>query len=124
MDSRVASHPFRRRPDRAAGRRKAAKWWTLPHLAPRPFPQVAASPPHRPDPEGRPVRGFFLKEETVKSPHPLETVEIDLDIQLRGELAKRVLEHAERLRIEPQEMLADIIEFAINEDLVDAILDR
>lgn len=55
--------------------------------------------------------------------HPLQEIEIDLELTLRGDLAKSVAEIAERRRQEPAELLADVIEAVFGDDIVDAVLD-
>ena len=54
---------------------------------------------------------------------PFVAIEIDFEGQLRGEQAKRLIEHADRYKKEPVELLADIIETVLNDDLVTAVLD-
>lgn len=64
----------------------------------------------------------FLKP--LYPPHPLEECEITLEINLRGEMARRVIEHAERLSRAPVELMADIVERVLADDLIDAVLDE
>ena len=54
--------------------------------------------------------------------HPLEQVELDINVTFRGELARRVCEHSERLGIEPVQLLADIVELVFMIDKVDLVL--
>lgn len=56
-------------------------------------------------------------------PRLFETIEIDLEIQLRGKTAKRCIEIAERRKQKPVEMLMDVLTHAIDDDMVDAIID-
>ncbi len=56
--------------------------------------------------------------------HPLDQIEIDLEINLRGPMAKAAIEYAERLKMDPAEMLTEILEHALNDDLVEAIIDQ
>lgn len=58
-----------------------------------------------------------------KASHPLESIEIDLAISLRGETAKRCLEIAERRGQRPEEMLASVVNIVIDDDMVDAVID-
>lgn len=54
--------------------------------------------------------------------HPLVDYQLDFSGQLRGELAKRLIEYAEFYTKEPVELLADIIEFVLKFDLVDTVV--
>ena len=51
-------------------------------------------------------------------------VEVDASLQLRGPLAESLIRHAVRLKQEPAELLADIIETVLGDDLVEAVIDR
>lgn len=57
-------------------------------------------------------------------PNPLEQVELKIELELRGELAKQLLEYAERFKREPAALLSDLIERVLLDDLVDAVLDE
>lgn len=57
------------------------------------------------------------------TPHPLEEIEIDLELNIRGEDARRVLEIAERRKQEPADMLLAVLHHAIADDMIDAIID-
>lgn len=46
-----------------------------------------------------------------------------MEIVLRGELARQVIEIAERRRQEPVEMMASVVEVVIRDDMVDAVID-
>ena len=56
--------------------------------------------------------------------HPLEQLEITCELKFTRELAKQLVEYAERLKMKLEEMLIDLIHVAIRDDLVEAILDR
>lgn len=54
-----------------------------------------------------------------------ETIAISIhELTLRGPTAAKLAKAAERRRREPADLLADIIERAIDDDLIDAILDE
>lgn len=53
-----------------------------------------------------------------------EAVEIDLQMTLKNELAQKLIGEAARLRREPVDLLADIIERVLTDNLVGAVLDE
>lgn len=53
---------------------------------------------------------------------PIINLEIDCEVQLRGELAKRLVEEAEYRGVDPVELLADLIEVVLGEDKIDELL--
>jgi DNA-binding protein YbaB len=55
--------------------------------------------------------------------HPLQDVELRLELVLTGQTAISAIEIAERRNQSPVEMLADLLKVAIDEDMVDAIID-
>jgi hypothetical protein len=55
--------------------------------------------------------------------HPLHDVELRIELVLTGETAASALDIAERRKQEPVEMLADLLKVAIDDDMVDAIID-
>jgi hypothetical protein len=55
---------------------------------------------------------------------PIIDLQLDCEVNLRGELAKRLVEYAERFNTEPVELLADIIEAVLDQDLVEVIKER
>lgn len=59
----------------------------------------------------------------MRALHPLHDAEITMRIVLRGELARQVIEIAERRRQEPVEMMASVVEIVIRDDMVDAVID-
>lgn len=56
--------------------------------------------------------------------HPGIEYVLDFDGQLRGEIAKRLIEYAERYKIEPVELLSDIIDRVLADDLVDTVMGK
>lgn len=56
--------------------------------------------------------------------HPGVDYILEYDGELVGELAKRLIEYAERYRVEPVDLLADLIERVLQDDLVDAVMDK
>lgn len=53
-----------------------------------------------------------------------EAVEIDLEMTLKNELAKKLIAEAERLGRSPVVLLADIIERVLTDNLVSAVIDE
>lgn len=53
----------------------------------------------------------------------MQPLEIDIELTLRGRLARMLTAHAERRRKGPAELLSDLIEAVLNDDLVNAVLD-
>ncbi len=54
--------------------------------------------------------------------HPLESAQIDVELQLYGVLAERLIEHAERLGKDPAILLSELIERVLLDDLIDLVL--
>ena len=48
---------------------------------------------------------------------PLEQIEIVCELRFTGELAKQLVEYAERLKMKPDDMLIDLIHLAVRDDL-------
>ena len=53
-----------------------------------------------------------------------DTIKIDVELQFRGPLAEHLAQESEARRVDPAELLADIIETVFNDQLVGAVLDK
>ena len=54
---------------------------------------------------------------------PAKRLEVDIEMQLRGALAERVLREAKARGVEPAALMADLIEMIVKDELFSAILD-
>lgn len=53
---------------------------------------------------------------------PIVELEINCEFTLKGELAKCLVENAERFGKEPVDLLADVVEKVLKHDLIDVVL--